>query len=356
MPSRSNSSKFLIVTHGETRGRPVATLQGILDHVQRDDPGFFDRIIIHRTGQRYFVPQNVGLVLFWLADPLNQLYPDCFAEASRICQSARRRGIPVINPPEALSRTAKSIQSGIWRAGGIPCAEVCGGASEAALAACAERLGYPCILRSDYSHAQETMEIIRTPADLVGGLERATPAPVLMAIKDVRKAYRANGATGFDAVFHHKARAFVADGEVKASHLFCGKQLTVGSGNSIFAREERPRRRLARRFGFRRRLVKELITRDLAYFRAPVAHSDQIVRAVRLLGLDFAAVDYSFLPDGSLYFWEANPFFNLPPGQESVLAEERNAVARVEESYAWLAARLKAALERAQQRTTKLTG
>ena len=67
-------------------------------------------------------------------------------------------------------------------------------------------------------------------------------------------------------------------------------------------------------------------------------------RAVRELGLDFAAVDYSIRPDGSPILWEANPYFYLPAGQASVLSTERHAVERVNQSLDWMAEQLRAAV------------
>ena len=355
MLMRSLSSKILIVTHGETRGREVGTLDGLLDYARQNEPVFHRRIRLHRTGETPLALNGVGLVLFWLGDPLKQLYPDCFDEALDIQKTAESLGIHVINPPEALSRTAKSIQAAIWRANGIVCADVRRANSEAHLREVAEELGYPCILRSDLSHTQATMEVITSPEQLTGGLQRAAPAPALVEVKDIRAAHLKSGTPGLNAQFHHKARAIVACGEVKSVHLFHGKDIVVGSCTSLFAREARPRRELARQFGFRRRFLKTLLAKDLDYYNAPTAHAGEIVRAVHALGLDFAAVDYSFLPDGSLFFWEANPYFSLPPGRLSVMADARQAPRRVRKTYAWITARLKHAIDAANVETAEMT-
>ena len=55
-------------------------------------------------------------------------------------------------------------------------------------------------------------------------------------------------------------------------------------------------------------------------------------------------MDYSLRPDGTPILWEANPYFCLPRGEESVLSAERNAVARVNASFDWMAQCLWAAL------------
>lgn len=341
-----SSPALLIVMHGPGRGRDVPTLACLLEYTRASFPEFHANIRVHQTGSPPPSLNGVGLVLFWMGDPLEQMYPDCFREAMDIHRAAKAAGLPVFNPPAALSHTAKSAQGQTWKAAGIACAQVQVCESQIALNETARRFGFPCLLRNDVGHAQQGMEVLQSPQDLAGALERAAPTPAISEIKDIRAAYREAGGKGLNRVFHHKARAFVLDGKVKACHLFHGKDLIVSSGLSLFAREERPKRQFARKFGFHRNLLKRLVAADRAYFDMPVAHADEIVRAVQLLGLDFAAVDYSILPDGTPFFWEANPYFYLPHGRESVMSEARGAIGRVEETYAWFAEGLSEALHR----------
>ena len=48
-----------------------------------------------------------------------------------------------------------------------------------------------------------------------------------------------------------------------------------------------------------------------------------MARAVRALELDFAAIDYSRKPDGSLVLWEANPHPSLPVWRHQALPVAR---------------------------------
>ncbi len=80
--------------------------------------------MLHTTGSAAPALDGVAAVVFWLADPLRELYPDCFAEASHLAAEAEKRGIRVVNRPESLSNTIKSKQSELWQAAGIPCAPV----------------------------------------------------------------------------------------------------------------------------------------------------------------------------------------------------------------------------------------
>ena len=330
---------ILIVTHGPGRGRSVPTGKVFLKRLRARHYELASRIVLHETGQPVPSLACVSLVVFWLGDPLRQKYPDCFAEAAAIARAAKRKGISVLNSPDGLSNTSKAVQSRIWAANGIPSARVNFVETPGQLIGAYTEMASPCLLRGNETHAQRNIRTIRTLAEAEAAARTTTLPAALVEVRDVRAEYRAAGAPSHDLYsrFHHKARAFVFRGEVKASHLFFSRDLVVGLSNSLFAREERSRRRLLRSMGFRRKLFEELIAEDLGYFRSDLPYKDILVRSVSALGLDIAAVDYSIRPDGSPILWEANPYFYLPPGEDSVLCAERMAIGRVNLSLDWMA-------------------
>lgn len=337
--SASGKSEILVVCHGIGRGREVATGEVFLGRLRETDPDLARRIRIHRTGEAGPDLSGCALVIFWLGDPLMQLYPACFSEAVTIAKEARSRQIPILNTPWALSNTLKSRQSDIWQASGIPSARAVRVNSEAELRAALRTFGGSCLLRSDEAHAQRDVLTIDQDTRLSRkSLERHLPG-VLLELIDVRAAYRQHAGAKPQAFsrYHHKARAFVFRDEVKPSHLMFSEALVVGVSNSVFHAQDRRLARTARRLGFRNQPVLDLVHQDLAYFAGPAAGGDIISKAVSALGLDFAAVDYAMTPDGELVIWEANPFFYLPPGTASVMAREREAVRRVNESLDWMA-------------------
>lgn len=336
---------ILVVVHGPGRGRAVPTGQVFLSRLKVRDPELAARIIVHPTGSPPPSLAGVALVVFWLGDPLRQKYPACFDEALGIAAAAIRRGIALINPPTGLSNTTKARQSALWAASGIPSAPVRHVTADD-LAPVFAGLGGPCFLRGDDTHAERDIQVLRTADDAARAAAALEGPAALVRIHDVRAGYRAgpHDPASLYARFHHKARAFVFRGEVKASHLFFSHHLAVGLSNSLLEREARPRRELARKFGFRRKLFNDMIAEDIAYFETPVAHPHVFVQAVAALGLDVAAVDYSIQADGSPILWEANPYFWLPPGEQSVLSAERGAVERVNQSLDWMASCLWAAL------------
>lgn len=334
--AESQIQQILVVTHGQGRGRNVPTGPEFLEQVKKRAPMIAANIQTYRTGEGMPNLANIKLVLFWLGDPLKQSYPDCYAEAVVIAAEAKRLGIAVLNHPTALNNTLKSTQASIWQAVGLPCQPIRTLKSEKDLRTGLKYTPYPCILRSSQDHAQGAIQVFQCEEDAKDVVFDPATTNAIIPLIDIRAQYRAIGDKSLFARFHHKARAIVADDTVIASHLFFSKSPIVCQKSSLFSRESRPRRTAARRVGFRNKLMKELIAADLAYFNNPIEHSDLLIHSVKTLGLDIAAVDYSFLPDGGIMLWEANPYFSLAHGSQSVMSAERQAVARVDQTFAHL--------------------
>jgi hypothetical protein len=339
----SGERNILFITHGAGRGRSVPTGEVFLKRLAATSAPLLSDIRVHHTGAGTADLTGVELVVFWLGDPLMQKYPACYVDAMTIAADAADRGIRVLNHPDALSHTTKSIQARIWAETGVPSAAAASAGSLEEMAEAIERIGFPCIVRSDQEHAQRHVATLFQPEDMQTLNSEGLLPAVVLQLYDVREEYREAGSDTSDlfARFHHKARAFVFGDQVLASHLFFSPERIVGLSNSLFQREASSMRRLARQFGYHRHLLQQLIDADKAYFSSPMQEASELVRAVRALGLDFAAVDYSLRPDGRIVVWEANPYFWLPDGKASVLSRQRNAVARVDQTFDWFAACVK---------------
>lgn len=288
---------------------------------------------MHRTGAGAGVDlDGVGLVLCFLADPLRQLFPQCYAEAKAIEALADARGVEILNRPDALCATSKLAQNSRWRALGLPSADVRGFADAESLRAAIPDLAYPLILRYDFGHALESTYLCRSADEAQDALGRMRFPATAIGFVDVRAAHQAAGGRPLFSDLHHKKRAFVVCGEVINSHLMFSEEPFVGLQSCTFTKQARWKRRLAARLGYQAGLLRGTVAEDLAYFAGPPDAPETLVAASRALGLDFMAVDYASMPDGSVWVWEANPFFWLPHGSKSVLAKERQAVRRVDET------------------------
>lgn len=331
--SKPSTTQILVVTHGQSRGRYVPTGAEFQSQLKRHAPSIAARLKVHQTGTPLPDLSHTELVLFWLGDPLKESYPSCYAEAVVIASEAELRNIPVINHPNALNNTSKSTQAAIWQEVGLPCQPIRTLRSAKDLKTGLKYTPYPCILRSNRDHAQNAIQILTCEDDAKDIAFDPVLTSAIIPLIDIRAKYRAAGESGLFARFHHKARAIVAGDKVIASHLFFSKSPIVCQKTSLFSREARPRRTTARRFGFRSKMLKDMIAADMAYFNQPVEHADILKHSVKTLGLDVAAVDYSFLPNGEIMLWEANPYFSLANGSQSIMSTERDAVSRVDKTF-----------------------
>ena len=115
---------ILIVRHGPGRGRIPGYCEHVLEWIRSERRDLGARVRVHETGSGPVELDGVSAVFFWLADPLEIRYPDCYAEAMGIQEEAARRSIRVLNPPWALAEYGKSHQHGRWAAAGIQTPEV----------------------------------------------------------------------------------------------------------------------------------------------------------------------------------------------------------------------------------------
>jgi hypothetical protein len=323
---------LLIVRHGRKRGR----LRGYLDHaLQRVGelaPGLARELRLHETGSAA-PPDLAGVraVVFWLADPLRELYPECYAEASAIERRARERGIACVNPPDALSNSIKSVQARLWQAAGIPTPASFAFASREELEKGLEGADFPLLLKGDRIHSQESMRLCASAEELRALPDSALSFPGLaMSFVDTRAGYAKSDPESVWARFYHKKRLIVFGDVIQTRHVFFSQRPIVGRKSSILW----PWRRRAGRHS--QAELPELgpwerraIDADYAYFRGECEAPELMLRAVRALGFDFAGIDYASLADGRVMLWEANPYQYIPGHDDYLLPVER----RFEERY-----------------------
>jgi len=262
-------------------------------------------------------------VLFWLADPLRELHPECFREAVSIAAEARERGLPLINPPEALSNTIKSTQAERWSAAGLPAASCLAFRNWTEFVARLGEAEFPAIVRPDWLHSQEATRFCRTvrAAARLDARDLIYPGVILPFI-DTRAGY-ARGAPGsLWARFFHKKRSFVFGNRVLSTHILFSRYPIVGMDRSTFHPYHGRGRHLLPLFRFRR-WDQAAVAADNDFWRRAPEQPDLMLRAARALDLDVVALDYSTRADGSVVLWEANPYFSLDRWQEGVMPLQR---------------------------------
>lgn len=322
---------LLIVRHGPGRGRMPGYLSPAMAWLERTVPELHARVRLHATGSPLPSLEDAGAVWFALGDPLRERYPDCHAEAVAIEAAARARGARIVNAPAALSNTIKSVQAARWKEAGIPTPEVVRVADRVALLAQAGRTGYPVLIRGDRMHAQQGMHLCTSVRDLDRIPDSALSFPAAVSpLVDVRSTFPPSARPW--ARLHHKKRLLVLGGRVRTKHLFFSVQPVVTSESCTFKRSHR-----ASHFARFSPALRACVREDLAYWRSEHEHDDLVRRAVGVLGLDFAAVDYSSTGDGGVLLWEANPYPSLPDVDDMMLSGWRQGAARVASYHAAIA-------------------
>ncbi len=330
------ATSVLIVRHGPGLGRFVRYGERTLRWIRRHDPALAERILVHETGTGALptAAAGAGAVVFWLADPLRERYPDCYAEACEIAELAARRGARVVNPLAALSNAIKSTQARLWEQAGIPCAGGRRYADRAELERLLTAAEFPVIVRPDLLHAQEGVAVCRTAGEAVAAAERDGRYPgVLMPFVDTREAYRLRDPGSVWAQLYHKKRAYVMGDMVMSAHVFFSASPIVAWDGCTFRWYE-GWRSLLQPFAYLRRLDREALAADRAFEHGHAEHPAMMRRAAAALGLDFVAIDYSTFADGGVVLWEANPHPSIPGWRRSGMPLVRRMVPRLNRIYA----------------------
>lgn len=315
--------RVLIVCHGPGRARRVPTLDEALAWMAAEDADLAAAVTLHETGS---APQpdltGVRAVWFWLADPLRETHPACYEEAAAIAGAAASAGARLVNPPDALSNSIKSVQAGLWRAAGLHTPHHAGFADRDELEALLATFPFPALLRGDRVHSQHGLRLVAS-ADAVRRIadgEIIYPG-ALAAFVDTREGYRqAAGLPSVWSRFFHKQRALVFGSAVDRRSVLFSNEPIVSLKTCTYARFRKRRRHPWRIvMGWTKRCVEA----DNAWSKADEPHASTLVRAVRALDLDVAAVDYATTADGRCVLWEANPYFYMPSERDFLLAKVR---------------------------------
>ena len=325
---QASSSRLLLVRHGRGLGPPIrfrairpAQCQPMFDDIRRRYPSLGQCLDYWETGQPLPDLAGVRAVVFLLQDPLRERYPDCYRSASQLAEAAAAAGARLVNPPDSLSNTIKSRQSKLWRDAGIPTPASHSYESIQQLREAVAGLEGPVIIKADTLHAQQRTLICRGIEELnrIAASEVPTPGAVSPLV-DTREGYRGLDPESPFATHFHKKRAMVFGRHVCNNHVFFADQPIVGCVSSTFGhfRSINPWRRLRQNAKYEAHLQC-----DFDYWSSPPEHADLLSRAAAVLGVEFAAIDYSVSADGGVTLWEANPFFSLHRWPYAVLGRRR---------------------------------
>jgi hypothetical protein len=333
----------LVVRHGPGRGRIPRYGEHILDWLRAERPDLARRIRLHETGTGPIVLDDVRGVFFWLADPLQTKYPDCYGEALAIEEEAERRRLPVMNRPTALAKYGKGLQARRFDAAGVPSPPAIPVENLHDLGGCADRWGLPLLVRGGQSFSQEGTIVLRSNRDLRCLKPGRLPAqPIVTPLVDVRGPRAGSEARDLWSRYYHRKRVLLIGDICVPYSLFFARTPVVSQETSVYADFQSWRRRLralgrlrkpalavaARRLGMRPALELES-----EFAETPLEQEDVFRRAGAALNLEFLAFDFASMPDGEILIWEANPYPYLPAASDSLLRGWRNREARARAAY-----------------------
>ena len=252
----------------------------------------------------------------------------------RIAGDRRSARHSLVNPPEALSNTIKTVQAGLWSAAGIPCAACVPYANRPEFDDAIAWVPFPAIVRPDLLHAQQFTFQCATRADAAALTESQLRYPGLaVQFIDTRIGWDKAAPGSVWAQYYHRCRAYVFGDRVYPQAIYFSEDPIVASETSTFHPYKGWGMLKAPFLRFRPRERRTLVE-DLTYARGPAEAPELLVRSVKALGLDFAAVDYARLADGSLVLWEANPHPAMPVWRQTALPVARRMRRRWEAIHA----------------------
>lgn len=330
--------RLLIVRHGPDRGPKIRLRRFRLERYQPmfDDilvryPRLSGRIAYWETGRPMPDLAGVAAIVFVLQDPLRELHPDCFDEASTLATAARTRGIHLVNPPDSLSSTIKSVQSRLWREAGFQTPRCDPFSSVEQLMWMAQETDGPFLIKSDTSHSQHGMlyfdgaaQLSQLPREQIPGCGAFSP------LIDTKSGWERIAPGSPYATHYHKKRAMVFGDHVCNNHVFFADQPIVGVTKSTFGhyRNLNPITRF-----IRNARIRDHLETDFQYWSEPPEAPELFIRATSALGLEMCAIDYSTTSDGEVVLWEANPYFSLHLWPIAVLKHKRRLSQRLPRTH-----------------------
>ena len=333
-------SSILVVRQGRALGRAPRAGDATLAWIRRNDPLLAARILVHETGTGAMptVAAGAGAVVFWLPTGLRERFPVCYREASAVGELAARRGAVVVNPAGALSEAAPLTRAALWAQAGLRCAPPHPYQNRTELEALLKSQPAPLVVRPEWTH---TTQFARTRADAVGvALAGWQCAGTVMPFVDTRDAARREHPESVWARLYHRKRAYVCGDAVLPGEVLFSEAPVVRPENCTFQRYV-GWRALLQGMAFARRLEREAVAADLAFARAEPEDAEVLRRAVGLLGLRFAAVDYSTGADGVPTLWSVDPCPDLPGWSSAGMPLLRRTAPRLSRFFACSAAFLR---------------
>lgn len=252
---------------------------------------FRHRIVFYRDYDLSITAETIkqyGVVAFYYHDPLASLYPEVYQYAKRIEAICQLANIPLINKPDALSDTTKSVQLNLMREGGFQVAKAYPFNEVHELANIPSK-EYPIFIRIEAGHDSQG-EFVQGPFNSFEELSQAFVP------------YDLQSRT------HHKGMVAIQFIETEKLNGLYSRYRCIVTKNSALKAYADYSSHWYIHFDM---AIKndETATLNRTYASTPFSNEELsfFLRANEVLDLDFCAYDYSIKPDGNIVIWEGNP-------------------------------------------------
>jgi hypothetical protein len=278
--------RVLVVRHP---GKRSYTYRDFLQWVSHNVPELRDRMEFRHLPLRSCDWNKIGLVAGWTADTLDTWSPTGYRQAIALTESARSRGIPVVNAIHSMTQATKAASTEAWRSAGL-LAPRCQLITDArAFSESPDGFEYPFLVRDARGHGRPSFMVrSRDELKLVEWHRLLHP----MACEFIETRSSLDG-------LYRKYRCIVAGGHAIPRHMIANHDWEVRPENRV--------------------VNTDLVEEELEFVRSEPDYQAQLVFACQMLDLDIAGIDYSFDATGRLVLWEANPVpnLNIPPNHRA---------------------------------------
>ncbi len=255
-----------------------------LDWLRETHPDLNRHIVLGRLPGFDVSVKDVALLVPWLQDPLRELWPAKFSQASRLERRVRQAGARVVNPVASLSVSRKSVALPLLGQQGVRTAKVVS-LDVAQPGHVLESLSFPFFIRDDLVHGCPT-QIVHSESDLEQVDWSRWSHPIAVEFIDTRSEdgfFRKFRYCMFGTQGHNRHLIISSDWYVHAKQRGAAKTQYQEESEFCLSQEN--------------------------------PHHETFDKLRRRLNLDFVAFDYGFDVEGRLVIWEPNPFPILYNGQ-----------------------------------------
>jgi len=298
--------RFLVVRHRVHFPKYYDDFLGWLERKYPDVRSLFELTVLPcrvRDWSQYM------LLVPWLPDPLLKRSPKVYGQAKDNEKHCQDHGIPVINPVDRLLDTAKSTGAQLIAKAGIRTPHIEAITDFAGFRKNLCGMSLPLLIREDRAHGGVTpIYFIKRREDIKQVPLETFEHPIAVEFIDVRKSK--------DRLY--RKYRYVAAGDEGVSHT-----LQIADHWEVRGKQ--------------RVLNAATLQEEIDYMSQPDRNHKILQHARKIMGLDFAAFDYSYDSSGQMVVWEANilPGMEYPkgPGREHIIPSVERGFAAMAKLY-----------------------